>query len=118
MPRTRPRRSLRLLVGLVLAAGCGERRPGDPGSRTELVSFYPEEISGLDLLFVIDNSEPMEQKQQSLGWAFPRLLEALRLPSRKSFHHRLPPRVMIAATRPAQEDFFSPISDRTTVAFG
>lgn len=71
-----------LVGGLALAAGCGKDEPSsDAGPTTKIVAFEPEEIAGLDLLFVIDNSSSLDLEQEALRQAFPRLVEALRLPA-------------------------------------
>src|SRR4051794_18691035 len=69
----RPR--LALLVGVPLIGACvrDPQHPPEPPERSDVMTVTPN----LDLLFVIDDSPTMADKQNSLQRAFPALLAEL-----------------------------------------
>ncbi len=74
-----------LLLGALAASACGAvRYPVGDGAPGEQAGERPggERTTGkypVDLLFMVDNSNSMEQEQLALAAAFPRLLEGLRV---------------------------------------
>lgn len=80
-----------LLCWLVVAAGCGRRRPPgtvDDGGAADAqpgnthTQFFPQggPDTALDVLFVIDNSDWMDEAQKRLVASFPQMLDTLRAP--------------------------------------
>lgn len=67
--------ALALLLGVPLVGACirDPEHPPEPGERTDVMTVTPN----LDLMFVIDDSPTMADKQNSLQRAFPALLAEL-----------------------------------------
>ncbi len=71
-------------LGLIVAAGCLSRPvvPGEPATKTNFTTTVSEQaVDKIDLLFSIDNSASMGDKQSYLEAAIPDLINALVTPS-------------------------------------